>query len=116
MSVVVAVLVVAAAVDDAFTGSISGSSATLTLPQGLGTITNLAVRLDGANLIVSWPQSDGTLAAVTFISATAGDYNRAVSALQIAAASASAAQASSSAAAAAAEAQQQLYACPDGAG
>jgi hypothetical protein len=102
--------------NQALTEVVQGNSIALSLPQGLGTITNLAVQRSGSDLIVSWPQQDGTLLPLKFVPGTSGDYNDAVAALQQILtsneeASASAAAASSSAstsASAAAQAQGAL--------
>jgi hypothetical protein len=63
----------------ALTGAIQGDSITLSLPSGGG--TNLAVQKSGANLVVSWPDTDGTLQPLKFVTGTSGDYNAAVAAL-----------------------------------
>ena len=66
----------------AFSGVVSGSSVTLTMPQGLGAVTSLSGSLSGSHLRLNVPASDGTLAEDEFVPATTGDYNAAVRGLR----------------------------------
>jgi hypothetical protein len=62
----------------ALTGAIQGDSITLSLAGG----TNLAVQKSGADMVVSWPDTDGSLLPLKFLTGTSGDYNAAVAALK----------------------------------
>lgn len=66
----------------AFSGVVSGSSVTLTMPQGLGAVTSLSGSLSGSHLRLNVPASDGTLAEDEFVPATTDDYNAAVRGLR----------------------------------
>lgn len=68
--------------NQAFSGVLNGDSVTLSLPQGLGSSTNLAVQIRGAQLVVSWPQQDGTLLPLALNPGAATAYNQAVADLQ----------------------------------
>lgn len=58
-----------------FTGTVSSSSVTLSLNQGLGSTTNLTGTLHGKRLFLSYPgQSDGVI-TITMASAGASAYN-----------------------------------------
>ncbi|WP_052207226.1 hypothetical protein [Sinomonas humi] len=100
--------------NDSFTGTISGSSATLTFSGVLGATSNLSASLQGGNIIMSFPQSNGTIDTVTMTPGSVAQYNEDVSSLNgqaqanaQASASAAAAAAQASASAAAEEAFQQ---------
>jgi hypothetical protein len=86
---------------DAFTGIINKDNVTLTFPQGLGSVTSVGAQLQGSDLVVSFPQPDGTLEPLTLHAGSATEYNEAVAALQ--AQAAGNVQASESNAAAAAQ-------------
>lgn len=62
---------------DSFTGSVSGSSVTLTLDNG----TNLNGTLSGDTITLTQTNSNGTLATFTFHNSTVAAYNAAVSQL-----------------------------------
>lgn len=93
----------------AFNGTVSGASVTLSFPQGFGAVSSLSGQLNGTVLVLSIPQTDGSLQPVTFHPGTATDYNTGVAALQASASAHQQASASASAqaaqASAAAEAQ-----------
>jgi len=57
-----------------FTGIISGTSAQITIAQWLGS-TALSAQITDQQLIISIPQTDGTLAPLTLTPGTATDYN-----------------------------------------
>jgi hypothetical protein len=65
----------------AFAGTISGSSVTLTFPQGFGTRTNVVGTVSGSHLHISLPSSEGPLIDVQYTSGTVANYNRAVAVL-----------------------------------
>ncbi|SDP30102.1 hypothetical protein SAMN04515671_3632 [Nakamurella panacisegetis] len=96
-----------------FSGTISGSSVTLTFSHGFG--STVSGELVGETLSLSIPQTDGTLQVEVYRPGTTADYNAGVQAVQASAAqlqqesasnaSVAAEQAASAAAAAAAEQQ-----------
>jgi hypothetical protein len=49
---------------EAFTGTVSGNSVTLSLNQGLGSVTNLTSTLDGQQLELNYPGEDGGLITI----------------------------------------------------
>lgn len=65
----------------AFAGTISGSSVTLTFPQGFGTRTNVVGTMSGAHLRIALPSSDGLLIDLDFSPGTVTTYNKAVAVL-----------------------------------
>ena len=65
----------------AFAGTISGSSVTLTFPQGFGTRTNVVGTVSGSHLRISLPSSEGPLIDIQYSSGTVASYNRAVAVL-----------------------------------
>ncbi|MGI8667633.1 MAG: hypothetical protein ACR2N4_16675 [Jatrophihabitans sp.] len=94
----------------AFTGTVSGSSVTLTFPQGFGTVSSLSGQLSGSALVLSIPQVDGSLQPVTLNPGSAADYNAGVAALQASAGANQQASASASAQAAQVSAAAQAQA------
>lgn len=105
------------------TGVVSGSSVTLSFPEGLGLSTTWTGAFQGSSLVLSYATADGSLSTLTFQPATVAGYNQAFAILQAqvqqaqadaaAAAEASAARAeASAAAAAAAKAAQEARARP----
>jgi hypothetical protein len=66
----------------AFTGTVSGSGVTLSLNQGLGSVSNLTGTLSGSELDLNFPGQDGGITTVALHSGHASDFNRAVSSLQ----------------------------------
>lgn len=66
----------------AFTGTVSGSSVTLSLNQGLGSTTNLTGTLNGGELDFNYPGQGGGLITIPMRSGTASDYNADLSHLQ----------------------------------
>jgi len=77
----------------AFTGVISGSSLTLTFPQGFGNSTSWSGTLHGSELTLNYPNSNGTLASLQMLPANVDDYNGAVASLETNAGQAQARQA-----------------------
>lgn len=65
-----------------FTGTVSGQSVTLTLNGGLGITSNVTGTLNGSQLHLDYPGSDGGIATLDMHPASSGDYEQAVSALQ----------------------------------
>ena len=65
----------------AFSGTISGSSVTLTFPQGFGASTNVVGTISGSHLRISLPVSDGSLDDMDFSAGTVAAYNTAVAVL-----------------------------------
>lgn len=68
--------------NSAFTGTISGSSVTLSLNQGLGSVSNLTGTLNGSELDLNYPGQDGTLITIQMHSGKASDYNAELASLQ----------------------------------
>src|SRR5207249_3192362 len=68
--------------DLGFTGTISGSSVTLTFPSGFGSVQNLTGTLSGSHLRLAVPGNNGELVIDDFAAATLRDYDAAVSVLQ----------------------------------
>lgn len=66
----------------AFTGTVSGSSVTLTLNQGLGSTTNLTGSLRSSQLALSYPGRNGGVITVSMTSASAAAYNTDTAALR----------------------------------
>ena len=66
----------------AFTGTINGSSVTLSLDQGLGSTTNLTGTLNGGVLDLNYPGQNGVIITVSMPSGTAADFNRDLASLQ----------------------------------
>lgn len=107
----------------AFTGVVSGSSVTLSYPEGLGLSRTWTGAFQGSSLVLSYAAADGSLSTLTFQPATVAGYNQAFATLRAkvqqaqadaaATAEASAARAEASvAAAAAATAAQEARARP----
>ncbi len=97
---------------DAFTGTVSGGSVTLTFPEGLGAVQTWVGSLSGNTLTLSFTSSDGSIEVDTYQPGTVADYNAAVTQVQAqvqqaldAIASANAANAAATASAAAASAE-----------
>ena len=67
---------------DSFTGTVSGSSVTLTLSQGLGATSNLTGRLSGSQLDLNYPGQGGGVITLQMQAGTANDYNQDLSGLQ----------------------------------
>lgn len=66
----------------AFTGTMSGSSLTLSLNEGLGSVINLTGTLQGGELNLNYPGRNGGLTTLQMQPAAASDYNAAVANLQ----------------------------------
>jgi hypothetical protein len=60
----------------AFTGTIQDQSVTLSLQQGLGTVTNLTGSLSGDQLNLSYPGQNGTVITLDMAPGTADDFNQ----------------------------------------
>lgn len=86
-------------VDQAFTGVINGDGATLTFPSWFDTTTNIAARVQGLDIVLSFPQSSGGVHVLTLIPGTVATYNKDVANLQRTVDSNAQASASASAAA-----------------
>lgn len=65
-----------------FTGTISGSSVTLSLNQGLGSTSNLTGTLNGGNLTLNYPGENGSVITLQMQPGTASTYNRNLATLQ----------------------------------
>ena len=65
-----------------FTGSMSGSSVTLSLNQGLGSTSNLTGTLNGGNLTLNYPGQNGNVITLQMQPGTASTYNQDLTALQ----------------------------------
>lgn len=65
-----------------FAGTISGSSVTLTLNQGLGATTNLTGTLTGNELNLNYPGQGGSVITLQMQPGTANDYNQDLNTLQ----------------------------------
>ena len=66
----------------AFTGTVSGSGVTLSLNQGLGSVSNLNGTLNGGELDLNLPSQDGGITTVVLHSGNASAFNQAVASLQ----------------------------------
>ncbi len=66
----------------AFTGTISGSSVTLSLNQGLGSVTNLTGTLSGQDFDMGYPGQDGTVITIPMTPGGAPQFNADLSTLQ----------------------------------
>jgi hypothetical protein len=66
----------------AFTGTISGSSVTLSLNQGLGDLTNLTGTLNGSDLDLGYPGQNGNVITIPMQPGGAAAYNSDLSRLQ----------------------------------
>ena len=89
----------------AFTGVLSGSSVTLSFPEGLGVSTTWTGAFNGSSLVLSFATASGNLNTLTFAPASVADYNQALAQVQ---AQVQQAQGAASAAAAAQQQQQAL--------
>ena len=67
---------------DAFTGTISGNSVTLSLNQGLGSVTDLTGTLDGQQLDLNYPGQDGAVITIQMAPGGPSDFNADLSNLQ----------------------------------
>jgi hypothetical protein len=70
----------------AFSGVIDGTAITLTFPQGLGFVSNIAGTISTIGMTVQTPQADGSIATLTLKPSTVYDYNQRITSLQQAAA------------------------------
>ncbi|HTX12078.1 MAG TPA: hypothetical protein VME22_25895, partial [Solirubrobacteraceae bacterium] len=59
----------------AFTGTISGNSVTLSLNQGLGSVTNLTGTLDGQELALNYPGQGGGVITIRMAPGGPSDFN-----------------------------------------
>ena len=60
---------------EAFTGTISGNSITLSLNQGLGSVTNLTGTLDGQELALNYPGQGGGVITIRMAPGGPSDFN-----------------------------------------
>jgi hypothetical protein len=66
----------------AFTGTVSGSGVTLSLNQGLGSVSSLTGTLNGSELDLNFPGQNGGITTVALHSGDASAFNQAVASLQ----------------------------------
>lgn len=90
----------------AFQGVVSGTSVTLTIEGGFSGQA-ISGQFNGDSLVLSFPQTDGTMSTQTFHPGTTADYNTGVQAVQVSAAGLAAAASMDSASSASAAQQQQ---------
>lgn len=67
--------------NESFTGTVSGNSVTLTFSGGFGTSSNLSGMLQDSKIILSFPQSNGSIQTITMSDGTIEQYNQDVSKL-----------------------------------
>jgi len=67
---------------ESFTGTISGDSVTLSLNQGLGSVTNLTGTLDGQQLDLNYPGQGGGLITIQMAPGGPPDFNADLASLQ----------------------------------
>lgn len=90
--------------NESFDGSAAGGNVTLTFKGTLGSSANLSGKLEGSNLVLSFPQPNGSIQPITLSVGTVDQYNKDVA--QLTGQAQSKAQASASAAADAAHQQK----------
>lgn len=69
----------------AFTGTISGSSFSISFPQGFGTISTMDGQITNRGIVMNFPGNDGSLIATPMQLSTVTVYNRDVAAMNSAA-------------------------------